>query len=249
VIRAVREVLLDQNVSTSEFCRSIFLDSRLAFSSDFSQKQSAQFLGIVASLVNRWKAQAEEAGIEEARRETGRPAFLNAESEQIIRDWLQRRAQSRNWPTLREVKEQIVAELERTGNHATPSKSYYTRCLEGMFGEEFVIRLAQPLGEDCYNVKISDIHRHFANLGEMEISQISSYFIINLDETGFGASKSGRQKSRPVTVLESFFQTPVFRESSDSHSVTALCGISASSNVMIPGLIAKRETDHPYADQ
>jgi hypothetical protein len=31
--------------------------------------------------------------------------------------------------------------------------------------------------------------------------------------------------------------------------VTVLCGISASGNVMIPVLIAKRETDHPDADQ
>jgi hypothetical protein len=58
-----------------------------------------------------------------------------------------------------------------------------------------------------------------------------------------------RQKSRSAAVLEPFSQTPVFKESSDSHSVSALCGISASGNVMIPGLIAKRETDHPDADQ
>jgi hypothetical protein len=101
--------------------------------------------------------------------------FLNAESEQVIRHWLQRRAQSRSRPTLREVKEQIVAELERTGNDAMPSKSYYTRCLERILGEEFVIRFAQPLREDRYNVKIADIHRHFANLGEMEMSQISPH--------------------------------------------------------------------------
>jgi hypothetical protein len=162
---------------------------------------------------------------------------------------LQRRAQSCNWPRLKEVKEQIVAELERTENDAMPSKSYYTHCLERMLGETFVIRLAQPLGEGRYNVKIADIHRRFENFGEMEISQISPHLIINLDETGFGASKSGRQKSRRVVVPELFSQTPAFKESSDSHFVTALYGISASGNVMTPGLIIKRETDHPDADQ
>jgi Trp operon repressor len=80
VITAVCEVLLDRNVSKSEFCRSIFLDSLLAFLSNFSQRQIAQLLGVAVSLVNRCKAQAEEARTAEARRETGRPAFLNAEN-------------------------------------------------------------------------------------------------------------------------------------------------------------------------
>jgi hypothetical protein len=111
-ITAVCEVLLDRNVSKSEFCRSIFLDSRLAFLSNFAQRQIAQLLGVAVSLVGHCKAQAEEARTAEVKRETGHPVFLNAENEQIIRDWLQRRTQSRNWPTLREVKEQIVAELE-----------------------------------------------------------------------------------------------------------------------------------------
>jgi hypothetical protein len=216
---------------------------------DFSQRQIAEFLAVSVSLVNRCEAQTEEAKIAEARREVGRPAFLNVESEQIIRDWLQRRAQSRNWPTLREAKEQIVAELERTGNDATPSKSYSTHCLERILGDKCIIRPAQPIAEDRYNVKMADIRQHFANFGELEISDISPELIIKLDETGFGASKSGRQKSRRVIVPESFSQTPVFKESSDSHFVTALCGISASGNVLTPGLIAKRETDHPDADQ
>jgi hypothetical protein len=121
--------------------------------------------------------------------------------------------------------------------------------LERILGEELVLRLSQPLGEDHYNVKIADIHWHFENLGQMEISQISPHLIIDLDETEFGASKSGRQKSRQVIVPESFSQTPVFKESPNSHFVTALDGISTSGNVMIPGLIAKREADHPDADQ
>jgi hypothetical protein len=79
VIKAVCEVFLDRNVSKSEFCRSIFLDSRLAFFSDFSQRQITQFMGVAVSRVNRCKAQAEEA-----RRETGSPAFLVSESEQAF---------------------------------------------------------------------------------------------------------------------------------------------------------------------
>jgi hypothetical protein len=51
-----------------------------------------------------------------------------------------------------------------------------------------------------FNVKIENIVQHFANLEELEISHISPHLIINLDETGFGTSKSGRQKSHKVIV-------------------------------------------------
>jgi Asp-tRNA(Asn)/Glu-tRNA(Gln) amidotransferase C subunit len=50
----------------------------------------------------------------------------------------------------------------------------------------------QPLEEDRFKAKTEDIVQHFANLEEFEISHISPHLIIDLDETGFGASKSGR---------------------------------------------------------
>jgi hypothetical protein len=52
-------------------------------------------------------------------------------------------------------------------------------------------------------VKIEGIVQHFANLEELEISHISPHLIINLNETGFGVSKCGRQKSRKVIVPQS----------------------------------------------
>jgi hypothetical protein len=64
---------------------------------------------------------------------------------------------------------------------------------------------------------MSDIERHFANLSEMEISDSSPHITVNLDETGFGASKSGIQKSRKVIVQQLFLMTPIFKENTDSH--------------------------------
>jgi hypothetical protein len=98
---------------------------------------------------------------------------MQPENKQIIRDWLKRRVTIRDWPTLREVKEQIVAELEQIGVEAAPSKSCYTRCLARLLRSDFVVRVAQPLEEDRFNVKIEDIVQHFANLEELEISHIS----------------------------------------------------------------------------
>jgi hypothetical protein len=98
-------------------------------------------------------------------------------------------------------------------------------------------------------VKIEDIVQHFANLEELEISRISPRLMINLDGSGFGASKSGRQKSCEVIVPQLLSKKPVFKETSDLHFITALCAISASGNVLISGFVAKRQTDHPDADQ
>jgi hypothetical protein len=98
------------------------------------------------------------------------------------------------------------------------------------------------LEEDKFNVKIGDTVQHFANLEELEISHISPHLIINLDETGFGASKSGRQRSRKIAVPQSVSKKPVFKENSDPHFITALCAISVSRNVLRLNLIAKRQT-------
>jgi hypothetical protein len=51
------------------------------------------------------------------------------------------------------------------------------------------------LGEESLNVETRDIERHFAHLGEMEISTISPPITVNLDKTGFEALKPGRQQS------------------------------------------------------
>jgi transposase len=88
----------------SEFCRLIFLDPRVAFFTEFSPTQIAEFLEIAQFFVSRCKTQAEEDRTTEARRQVGRPSFLQPENEQIIRNWLKRRVTTRNWPTLREVK-------------------------------------------------------------------------------------------------------------------------------------------------
>jgi hypothetical protein len=47
VITAVCDVLLESNMPKSEFCRLIFLDPRLAFFTEFSQTQIAEFLELL----------------------------------------------------------------------------------------------------------------------------------------------------------------------------------------------------------
>jgi hypothetical protein len=107
------------------------------------------------------------------------------------------------------------------------------------------VRRAQPLEEDRFEVREEDIHEHFRNLNELGISITSPHLILNLDETGFESSKSGRMKSRQVIVPFTFHGTPVSKKTTDSHFVTALCVIALAGDVLAPGLIAKRGTDHP----
>jgi Asp-tRNA(Asn)/Glu-tRNA(Gln) amidotransferase C subunit len=69
-----------------------------------------------------------------------------------------------------------------------------------ILGSNLVVRVVQPPEEDRFNAKIEDIVQYFANLEELEMSHISPHLIINLGETGFGASKSRTQKFRKVIV-------------------------------------------------
>jgi hypothetical protein len=115
-----------------------------------------------------------------------------------------------------------------------PSTSYSNAIIPHLLGTEFNVRRAQPLEEDCFEVREEDIHEYFRNLNERGISVTSRHLILNLDETRFGSSKSGRMKSRQVIVPSSFHGTPVYRETTDSHFVTALCAISLAGDVLTP---------------
>jgi transposase len=102
----------------------------LRFLQNSHRGKIAAFLGVAPSLVNSCKAQAGEDKTAEARREMGRPAFLRTESKQVILDWLERRAATRNWLIPTDFKEQIIAELERNGIGGIILRSYHRRCLE-----------------------------------------------------------------------------------------------------------------------
>jgi transposase len=249
VVTTICSVLRDRNLPKSELCRLIFTDPRCRFFSEFSQTQVADFLGVSAALVSRCKQQAMDANYQEMNHEQGRPPLLKPTSEEKIREWLREQTAGRNWPTLRAVKEQIVAQLEIDQPNATPSKSYYTHCIERILASEFTVRVAQPLEEERYAVRPEQIEQHFRNLRDLNLQNLSPHLILNLDETGFGASKTGRVKSRKVVIPAGFTGAPVFKESSDSHFITPLCAISAAGDVLAPGLISKRETDHPDASR
>jgi hypothetical protein len=78
------------------------------------------------------------------------------------------------------------------------------------------------------------VRLHFETRVEIGFGEIAGQPILNLDETGFGASKSGRAKSGKVIISTECRTKPVFKESVDSLFVTALCPISAAGDVLTP---------------
>jgi hypothetical protein len=130
---------------------------------------------------------------------------------------------------------------------ALTSKSDYARFIQRILGNEFLVRTASPLEEDRDHLSPDQIETHFQLLEETEIASISPRLILSLGETGFNGSKSGRTKSRKVIVPARFEGTSVDKETKESRFITSLCAMSAASDVLRPGFITKRETDHPDA--
>jgi hypothetical protein len=244
VVNAAFEALLEPSLRRSDCCRLMFSDKRLRVFRELPQATIAQFLRVSDSVVSQCRHQAEAAQSSSSEPHYGRPTIIPDADEQGVLEWIRSRTLANDWPTLREVKEQILHRLELSNPDATPSKSYYTRFIQRVLGDEFVIRTASPLEEDRYRVSADQIVTHFEGLKHGDIASISPHLILNTDETGFGASKSGRAKSRKVIVPARFEGTPVYKETTESHFITSLCAISAAGDVLRPGFISKRETDH-----
>jgi hypothetical protein len=109
--------------------------------------------------------------------------------------------------------------------------------------------MEQALEHNCYQLTPNDISEHFRRLENSPISDCDPRLIINFDETGFGASKSGRSKSAKVLVPMSFKGKPVHEELSESHFVSALGAMTLAGDVLSPALITKRTASHSFSSR
>jgi hypothetical protein len=249
VMTGIREVLSELDTSKSELCRLILLDPRLQHFANFPYPIIAAFLKVSEGLVSRCWREAQEEGEAGIDRTNGRPAFLPPESEDRIREWNVEKAKIQDWPTVRDLNEQIFAELEKINPDIGPSQSDYANVLPRLLRNDFHVRNAQPLEEARNEVSLEIIPLHFDKWAQTSICSISPHSILNLDETGVGVSKSGRTRSWKLIVSDFFFKTAVFKGKSDSLFVTALCAVFAAGDVLTPALITKRENEHPDSDQ
>jgi hypothetical protein len=108
----------------------------------------------------------------------------------------------------------------------------YREFRENQKGSENVVRLAHL---------VEDIERYFTNLGQVDISKISPHLVINLDETSFSASKSGKPKLHPVVVPQSLSKSSSL-ETVATRILSRCCArISASDHSLMPDVIVKKE--------
>jgi hypothetical protein len=82
VVTAVVEVLDEQEISKSDFCRLIFLDKRLRLMAELPQQIIAAFLAISEALVSRCRIQAHEDGCTSLNAIQGCPPLLPPDHEQ-----------------------------------------------------------------------------------------------------------------------------------------------------------------------
>jgi hypothetical protein len=130
-----------------------------------------------------------------------------------------------------------------------PSRSWLPKFITRLIRKEFRIRTAEPFEQDRYRLIPDDIAEHFRQLSSLPISDYDSHLVVNLDETGFGASKSGLSKSAKVVVPVSFQGKPVREKVSESHFVSVLAAITLAGDVLSLGFITKRSTDQPDASK
>jgi hypothetical protein len=103
-------------------------------------------------------------------------------------------------------KEQAIARRDAIDPSIILSQGYSSKLLERVCASEFEVDRAQPIEEARCNVTDGDIRENFANLEGIEISGISPHLVLNLDETRFSASKSGRTKFRKVIVSTTLYE-------------------------------------------
>jgi hypothetical protein len=118
-----------------------------------------------------------------------------------------------------------------------------------LINEHFCICTAQPLEQDRYQLTPEGITEHFRQLSLLPTSSYAPRLIINVDETGFGASKSSRLKSVKVIVPTSFKGKPVREKNLESHFMSAIVAMTLAGDVSNPSFIIKRDTDHPDASK
>ena len=192
-----------------------------------------------ATLVHKVFAATKAGGEVKGR---GRPAILNEESMQNLTSWVRSRTERMEWITIREFKGRVVDLLEQQGVQDYPVTQYYRDLLDRLDGGRFHRVMASPLEEERFSLSKESIDQHFASLKDSGITEMRPELIINLDETGFGASRSHRLKGIPVITSKSFTGKPCVAISASRVYVSAIAAITASGDSLPPGLIVRRTT-------
>ena len=230
------------SVTKSDLLRAIFNVPELAPLRELQDATLASVLRCAPSLIS--KVFSHEHVVRK-----GRPRILSDEAEAKLAAWVRERCQSQTWPTLSAFKSEVLAHLHRENPNATPSSQYFYDLIERIMGDEYTIKQAYGMEQKRFEVERERLGRHFELLKHLGIEKVHPSLILNVDETGFGASKSGRIKPQKVILPKSFTGTPRFLEGEEKRFVSCIATTTASGLLLAPGLIASRKYDAQDAEK
>ena len=109
--------------------------------------------------------------------------------------------------------------------------------------DDFTMRRATSLDAVNYRLTCEMIIDHFQVLQAMGLNEIDPRLVVNIDETGFGQSKSGRSRLQKVIVPKSFVGSPAYREEEEKRYVSCIAATTLSGTILKPALISNREEE------
>ena len=236
---------IDSQTRANEIIRSFILDPPTETVRMLTTSSLALLIGCKPSNVSRQKTRVRAGKTKSVVVQMGRPSYLPREALDVIRGKIREMVSNEDYPTLRYVKELIWDQLEAHDLHFTPSKNYFQMTLSTICGSEFKIRTASSLEKDRWELRKEVVESYFSTLRTLGIESSHPSLIVNIDEIGFGMSKSGRGKSVKVICSSHHQGSVVYKGDQDVHYVTAIGAIAASGYALSPGLIIRRQRTHP----
>ena len=240
-----REHQITDETPGNEIIRRFLLQPPTPTTAKLTTSSLALLTGCKPSNVSRQRTKIRAGKTKTVVVAKGRPSYLPEKDIELIRAQIREMISQEDFPSLRYIKELIWHHLEKNSLHFTPSKNYFQMTINTICGTEFNIRTAVPLEKERWELKKDDVREYFEVLRRLDFENIHPSLIVNIDEAGFGQSKSGRERSVKVLCSKSHVGPVSFVGQRDVHYVTAIAAITASGHALSPGLIIRRQTTHP----
>ena len=207
---------------------------------DLSNEQLGQLFRCSATIVQRVKTGLSLVAPEP--RKPGRRTILSEEDEHSLVECVKARSSRSHWVSMREFKFKVVEMLEEKNIEKYPSRHFYGDLVKRLLGDEYEKKSAETLEPARANVTEEDVKRYFEILQEEELEHAHPDLIINVDETGFGSSRSGRLKPTKVIVPKTAQGRLFVGSDKEYHYISAICGVTAGGKLLPPAVITKRKT-------
>ena len=228
-----------EKFTKSDFIRTVLATPELmSFLQNLPQYALSRFFRCSEGLISRLLREPRTTSAPMTR---GRPKLLSDERELEIVKWIEERCAAKEWPTTTAFKQRVLAALEEENKNITPSTQYFYDLQSRLMDGRFCVKSASEMDPERFAVSKEDVQSYFNELERLGLKDIHPKLIINIDETDFGASKSGRQKPQKVIVPVDFKGSPVFKASEERRFITCLAATTASGILLTPGLIANRQ--------